>query len=429
MKSLNVAIAGLGTVGASVARLIQSNADIIRIAAGCPFTLVAICARDKNKKRDFDLSGLTFVDDPLSLPDMPDVDVVCELIGGAEGVAKELCTKTLRQGKALVTANKALLAAHGVELGALAEEKDVSLCFEAAVAGGVPIIKSVRESVAANNITAIQGIMNGTCNYILSHMSDEGLDFASVLAEAQGLGYAEADPSTDVDGHDTAHKLCILAALAFGVQPDLSVISLEGIRKITSVDLAYAAELGYRVKLLGVARKSGDFVEQRVSPCLVPVSNPLATVDGVLNAVQLVGDAVGPLTLVGRGAGGGATASSVVADLIDIARGHKVNPWLRPVVALGKTKPLPAEQSVGRWYLRLLVTDKAGVLAEIAAILRDEAISIESLFQHGEGEGQRVPVIIVTHQTNEATLRRALSRLAKLETVWEEPFSLRIEQD
>lgn len=428
MTSLNVAVAGLGTVGAGTVRLLQQNAAQIEQSVGCPITVVAVSARDKDRVRDVGLKGIAFFDDALALADIPGVDVVCELIGGHEGVARTLCEKTLSNGKSLVTANKALLAHHGVELAALAEKNKVRLLFEASVGGGIPIIKTLREAMAGNQILSVQGIMNGTCNYILSRMTHEHLDFADVLVRAQQLGYAEADPSADVDGFDTAHKLCVLSALAFGIRPDLSCVSIEGIRRITSVDLEFAAQLGYRIKLLGVARKYDRGIEQRVSPCLVPNSSTLAPVDGVLNAIQLEGDAVGPLTLVGRGAGAAATASAVVSDLIDVARSSKVNPWIKPSTELVPTPAFPAQKSMGRWYIRLQVTDKAGVLADIAAILRDQAISIESLLQHGQETEHSVPVIIVTHATNEATLRAALAQIAKLESVWEDPFCLRIEK-
>jgi len=429
MNSLKVAIAGLGTVGGGTFRLLQDNAALIEKAVGRPVKVVAVSARDPSKARGLDLTGVDFVADALALTDRPDVDVVCELIGGIEGPARDLCEKTLENGKALVTANKALLAHRGTELAALAEKKRVSLSYEAAVAGGIPIIKTLREAVAGNKVLSVQGIMNGTCNYILSRMTHEHLDFADVLAQAQELGYAEADPTADVDGFDSAHKLCVLAALAFGVKPDMNAVTLEGIRRISSVDLALAAELGYRVKLLGVARRHESGIEQRVGPCLVPMSSPLASVDGVLNAIQLRGDAVGPLTLIGRGAGAAATASAVVGDLVDLARGSMVNPWGRPVGELVACGRFAGENSLGRWYIRLQVTDRAGVLADVASILRDEAISIESLLQHGRETVHSVPVIIVTHKTNEATLRRALARIAQLEAVWEEPFCLRIEHN
>ncbi|HAX91636.1 MAG TPA: homoserine dehydrogenase [Rhodospirillaceae bacterium] len=429
MKKLNIAIAGLGTVGCGTYQLLKDNAASIEESIGTSIHVVAVSARDRDKPRPIDLAGVRFVEDTLALADLPDVDVVVELIGGIEGVAKNLCEKALSNGKSVVTANKAMLAHHGVALGALAEKNDVSLSFEAAACGGIPIIKTMREAMVGNRILSVQGIMNGTCNYILTRMARDHLEFADVLAQAQALGYAEADPTADVDGFDTAHKLCILTALSFGVKPTMASVSIEGIRRISSVDLAYAAELGYRLKLLGVAKLHKDGIEQRVSPCLVPLSSTLASVDEVLNAVQLQGDAVGPLNLIGRGAGAQATASAVVGDLIDLARGHKVNPWIRPSSSLTDFTPLPLEGRIGRWYLRLQVTDKAGVLADIAAILRDNAISIESLLQRGKQDGTGVPVIIVTHQTNEAKLRAALAQMAVLDTVWEEPLCLRIEQE
>ena len=427
MNPLKIAVAGLGTVGGGTVSFLQKNAKIIEARAGRKIEVVAVSARDKSKARDLDLSAIRWVEDTAALADLPDVDVVCELIGGVGGVAQTLCEKTLASGKALVTANKALLATHGAALAALAEKNNVPLMFEGAVAGGIPAIKTVRESLAGNQIASIKGIMNGTCNYILTRMANEGMDFAPALAEAQRLGYAEADPSADVDGFDTAHKLAILAALAFGVKPNFKSVSIEGLRRITGMDLAFAAELGCRIKLLGVAKPSENGLEQRVSPCLVPVSSSLAHVDGVLNAVQLNGDAVGPLALIGRGAGSEATASSVLSDLIDIARGVTVKPWGRNVSELVSAAPADPSQIAGCWYIRLKLSDKAGVLADIAAILRDEVISIKSLLQHEGGDGKAVPVIIVTHEVNQAAIAKALSKIAALETVWDEPFCLRIE--
>ncbi len=430
MNPLRVALAGLGTVGGGTVRLLRENAALIEARAGCPVALVAVSARDRAKARGLDLGGAEWADDARQLAQRPDVDVVVELIGGAEGAARELCEKALGNGKAVVTANKALLAAHGTKLAQIAEEKGAALMFEAAVGGGIPVIKTLREALAGNAISSVRGILNGTCNYILTRMSREGLPFEEVLADAQRLGYAEVDPVADVDGFDAANKLVILTALAFGVKPDLASVTTEGLRRISPLDFRFAQELDCRIKLLGVARWTDKGIEQRVEPCLVPVSSSLAFVDDVLNAILIEGDAVGPLTLIGRGAGSAATASAVVGDIVDLARCAAPKPWGRPIDSFVEGFVLQSENRGGSWYIRLNVTDRPGVLADIAGVLRDEAISIETLLQHGRAKAhESVPLIIVTHQTNEAALRRAMEKLGRLEAVWEEPFSLRIENE
>ncbi|MDD2325549.1 MAG: homoserine dehydrogenase [Alphaproteobacteria bacterium] len=430
MKPFNVAIAGLGTVGGGAVALLQKNAALIEKRAQRPVRIVALSARDKTKDRGLDLSGIAWVDDPCALAQREDVDVVCELIGGTDGKAAELCTATLTAGKALVTANKALLAARGGALAALAQKHGGALMFEAAVAGGIPAIKVVRESLAGNSLSCVQGILNGTCNYILTRMEAEGLDFEPVLRDAQKLGYAEADPSADIDGHDTAHKLAVLSALAFGCPPEASRPVVEGIRRLTQADIRYARELGFRIKLLGVARYDvAQGLEQWVAPCLVPVEAALAKVDGVLNAVQLEGDAVGPLALIGRGAGAMATASSVVGDLVDLARGIRPQPWGQAVDGLSALPPKDETAEGASWYIRLQVADKVGVLADIASILRDRAISIATILQRGEAapEGGVVPVIIVTHHAPKAAITEAVAGLAALPDSGERPLCLRIE--
>ena len=426
-NEVRVALAGLGTVGGGTLTLLQDNADLIARRCGRPVKIVAVSAKGRARARAFNLCGIDFEEDTLNLANRPDVDVVCELIGGASGIAFDLCKAALKNGKHVVTANKAMLATHGMALSKLAEEKNVALMFEAAVGGGIPIIKTMREALAGNSFTRVQGILNGTCNYILTQMSRDGADFETALKEAQHLGYAEANPSADVDGHDSAHKLCLLASLAFGIKPDLEKISIEGIRNLAAVDFSYAKELGYSIKMLGFAKRHEKGIELRVSPCLVRYGSAMAAVDDVMNAVQVYGDACGPVALVGQGAGSKATASAVVSDLIDLARGHKVNMWGLPVASLAAARTLPPEECVSRWFIRIQVTDQAGVLADIAGILRDQAISIESLLQRGRETAKSVPVIIVTHEANEATLRAALAKIAKLDTVWEEPFCLRMD--
>ncbi len=422
---VQVAIAGLGTVGAGVLRLMQKNFELVNARAGQDIKITAVSARDKKRKRNCDLSGITWVDNPLALAAMPNIDVVVELIGGAEGIALELAETALKNGKHYVTANKALLATHGAKLAALAEKHKVQLQFEASVAGGIPVLKTLREGLVGNKITSVRGILNGTSNYILTLMQSRGMSFAEALADAQAKGFAEADPSADIDGHDVAYKLAILTALAFSVKPDFTSIAVEGIRGITQLDLKFAEELGYRIKLLGLARQREEGIEQRVSPCLVPMDSSLAKVDGVMNAILLHGDFVGDLTLQGAGAGAEPTASAVVADIVDVVCGAR-NPSFG--VDTSRMKKLKsARAAFARHYLRLHVVDKPGVVADIAAILRDEAISIASFIQHGSAVQGSVPVVITTHAADTDAMRQAVKRIAKLAVVASPPCVLRIE--
>lgn len=422
---ISIGLVGLGTVGSGVVRLLQNHKELIAARAGQPLVIKAVSARDKNKKRDCNLSGMTWVEDPLLLAAHPEIDVVVELVGGAEGLARALAEATLKAGKHLVTANKALLAAHGVELAKLAEQHKAFIGMEAAVAGGIPVIKTLREGMAANQVSVVRGILNGTCNYILTRMREAQMDFKTALKEAQDKGYAEADPAADIDGHDTANKLAILAALAFGGEPDLGSIEIEGIRGVTPVDLQFAEDLGCRIKLLGNARLTPSGLEQRVGPSLVPETSPLAQINGALNAVLLRGDFVGDLMLAGQGAGAEPTASAVVADLVDRARGHKVPVFGIPAGHLQK-RPTVAAQGA-RYYMRLQVMDKPGVVADISAILRDDAISIESLLQRGKSVTQSVPVVITTHEAASEPMRRAVEKMARLSTVVEKPCLMQIE--
>jgi homoserine dehydrogenase len=424
---LNIAIAGLGTVGAGVVRLLRENADLIAARAGKPVTIKAVSARDRNKKRNCDFSGIEWVIDPRRLAQMPGIDAVVELIGGADGAAREIAEDTLGNRKHLVTANKALLAAHGASLARLAETNKVQLSFEASVAGGVPVIKTMREALAGNRITSVRGILNGTCNYILTRMEQDGLDFEAALKEAQHKGYAEADPAADIDGHDAAHKIAILAALAFGTEPAIKAVEVDGIRRITTVDLQFAEELSCRVRLLGVARLTGGKLEQHVGAALVPKSLPLAQVNGPLNAVLVHGDFVGDIMLEGQGAGAEPTASSVVSDIIDIARGN-FSPAFGIAASKLKKPDTSSAAPAQRYYMRLKVADKPGVVADISAILRDEAISIESLLQRGRSVADSVPVVLVTHEANAAAMKRAAEKIAKVETVVEKPCLLPIEE-
>jgi homoserine dehydrogenase len=428
VTALRIAIAGLGTVGSGVLRLLRAQHDLLSVRAGRPIEVVAVSARDRGKTRDGDLSGYRWLDDPVGLASVADVEVVVELIGGDEGPARKLVEAALANGKSVVTANKALLARHGVALARLAEANDATLAYEASVCGGIPIIKGLREGLAANAVSELHGILNGTCNYILSQMRDTGRAFDEVLAEAQALGYAEADPSFDIDGIDTAHKLAILTAVAFGAEVDLPSVHIEGIRHIGALDITYADELGYAIKLLGIARRAEDGIEQRVHPCMVPKGAAIAAADGVYNAVVAQGDFADKVNFVGRGAGGGTTASAVVADLIDIARGNRVPVFGVPADKLFKVASRPIERRFGAYYLRLMVIDKPGVIADVAAALRDHQVSLESVLQRLRAPGDNVPVVLTTHETQEANMTAAVAQIAALEAVVEAPRVIRIEQ-
>jgi homoserine dehydrogenase len=426
-RPLSVAVAGLGTVGAGVLQLLRDNADIVAARAGRPIAITAVSARDRTKDRGVSISGLRWYDDPVALAADPSVDVIVELIGGSEGAAKSLVEAAINAGKPVVTANKALLAVHGAELAAMAEAHGVPLAFEAAVAGGIPVIKAIREGLAGNRISRIAGILNGTCNYILTQMRERGREFAEVLADAQKLGYAEADPSFDIDGIDAAHKLAILAALAFGRPVAFDAVYVEGIRRISALDILFATELGYRIKLLGIASHGEAGIETRVHPCMVPQSAPIARVDGVFNAVVAEGDFVGRVMLEGRGAGAGPTASAVVADLIDLARNRATPVWGASAEALSAAPSVPMTAHFGPYYIRLMVVDRPGVIADVTAALRDHGISLESMLQRGRSPGEAVPVVLVTHETKESAMREAVARISALETVMEEPTLIRIE--
>lgn len=424
MSTLKIAIAGLGTVGAGVIKLLQDNHQEITARAGREIEIVAVSARDKNRDRGIDLSKIQWVDKPEELSGV-NADVIVELIGGDGDPSYSLVKNSLLNGKAVVTANKALLAHHGVELAKISDEKSAPLLFEAAVAGGIPIIKMLREGLAANRISKLYGILNGTCNYILTTMEQTGRDFADVLKEAQAKGYAEAEPSLDVDGGDTAHKLCLLASLAFGVAPDLKNVSVSGIRAITAQDIQSADELGYRIKLLGQADVEPDgSLAQVVEPCLVPKTSSLAHVHGVLNAVYTEGNHVGSSFIEGRGAGEGPTASAVVADLIDLARGNTIATFGVSPERLKAVRFTNVEEKIGEYYIRLIVLDQPGVIADVTAILRDYQISIESLLQRGRDPGQPVSVAFTTHETKRGHISEAIAKIATLEAVTSPPLIL-----
>jgi homoserine dehydrogenase len=428
---LRVAIAGLGTVGAGTVQIIHDNAALLAARCGRAVEITAVSARNRHSNRPVDISGFRWFDNPVDMATDPDIDVVVELIGGSDGVAKAVAEKALANGKDVVTANKALLAVHGASLAKLAEHYGRTIAFEAAVAGGIPVIKVLREGLSANQMLSVYGILNGTCNYILTQMRETGRDFGDVLDEAQHLGYAEADPSFDVDGIDAAHKLAVLASAAFGFPVNFGAVHVEGIRRVSAVDIAFANELGYRIKLLGIARTvAGGGIEQRVHPCMVPVDNPLAGVDGVFNAVHVVGDFCDKITLVGRGAGAGPTASAVVADLVDVARGRVTPTFTVPTDALTQRTLVPMAEHTGAYYVRLTVADEPGVIADLGAAMRDQEVSISQLSQHGRGTGvhNSVPIVFTTHETTEAAMNRALEALRRLGSLLEPPSVIRIER-
>ena len=423
---LRVALAGLGTVGTGVVKLLDANRDLIERRAGRPIEIVAVSARDRAKDRGVDIARFAWEDDTAKLAQRDDTDVVVELVGGSDGPALALARATLAGGKSLVTANKAMMAHHGLELATVAEAGGVALKFEAAVAGGVPVIKGLRDGAAANRIDHVYGILNGTCNFILTKMEAEGRDFADVLAEAQALGFAEADPSFDIDGVDAAHKLSILASLSFGTSPAFGDVATSGIRHVLAADIAEAAALGFKVRLVGVAEAGPTGLFQRVHAHLVPVDHPLAHVSGALNAVVAEGNFVGRLLFQGAGAGDGPTASAVVADLIDIARGEFGPPYAMPAASLTAPAPADSGDRRGRAYLRFKVADKVGVLAEIAAAMRDAGVSIESLIQRGAEADGSVLVAIVTHEAPERAIAHALDKLRGSPSLAGEPLWMHI---
>ena len=416
--ALRIGVVGLGTVGIAVIRLLETNAELIARRAGRPIRVVAISARDAAKSRDIDVSPYRWEIDPIAIATASDVDAVVELIGGSEGAAIDLAHAALAAGKPLVTANKAMIAHHGMALATIADAGDIPLKFEAAVAGGIPVIKALREGASANHITRVYGILNGTCNFILTRMEAEGRDFGDVLAEAQANGFAEADPSFDIDGVDAAHKLSILAAMCFGTRLAFEHVATTGIRDILLADIREAEALGYRVRLIGMAEQDGgaaigatDTLAQRIQPCLVPAEHPLAYVPGALNAVVAEGNFVGRLFLEGAGAGGGPTASAVVADIIDVARDEYGPAFAMPVDQLVAAQPADAGAHVGKSYIRLHVADRTGVLADIAIAMRDACVSVESFIQRGSHDGTAL-IALVTHSGEARSVADAIARLA-----------------
>jgi homoserine dehydrogenase len=437
---LRVGLAGLGNVGAAVIRLIETEQQALLARCGRPIEVAAVCARSKGKDRGVNLQKFRWHDDPLSLARDPDIDVFVELMGGEGDPAQSSVEAALTAKKSVVTANKALLACHGVTLALLAEKQGVAVNFEAAVAGAIPVVKTLREGLAGNSFDRVYGILNGTCNYILTRMEEEKLSFADCLKDAQRLGYAEADPTFDIGGHDTAQKLSILASLAFGTKVDPGAVYVEGIASIAPADLEAADELGYRVKLLGVAVRTQQGIEQRVHPTMVPKESAIAQVMGVTNAVTIDVDGFSPITLVGPGAGGAATASAVVADIVDIARGHRLPVFGRPAAQLAEAGRAPMQRHEGGYYIRLLAVDKPGTAATIATRLAEQQISLESIVQRHRGGAPiggadpksatgPVPVILITYATTEDAVRRALEAVKADKVISAEPQLIRIEKN
>ncbi|CDZ51382.1 homoserine dehydrogenase [Neorhizobium galegae] len=433
--ALKVGIAGLGTVGASLVRIIQTRANELATTCGRAIEITAVTARDRSRDRGIDISGITWFDTPERMANEADIDVFVELMGGASGAAADSVRAALTRGLHVVTANKALLAASGVELAKIAEEKSVLLNFEAAVAGGIPVIKALRESLTGNTVSRVYGIMNGTCNYILTRMEKEGLSFADCLKEAQRLGYAEADPAFDIEGNDTAHKLAILTTLAFGTQIAADEIYLEGISNISIEDIHAAADLGYRIKLLGVAQLTDSGIEQRVHPTMVPHDSVIAQVDGVTNAVAIESDILGELLMVGPGAGGNATASAVLGDIADIAKsspGAQRVPVLgTPAASLAPYKRARMQSHEGGYFIRLTVADRTGVFASIAARMAENGISLESIMQRAKPDAAAdtpKTIILVTHATMEDSIRKAVEAIKAENYLVGEPQVIRIER-
>ncbi|WP_439120052.1 homoserine dehydrogenase [Marivita sp.] len=425
-EPLRLGIAGLGTVGGGVVKIVRQKAALLQARGGRPITISAVCARNRVKDRGVPLDGYAWEDDPVALAQRDDVDVFVELVGGSDGPAKAATEAALRAGKDVVTANKALLAHHGQDLADAAEKAGSVLRFEAAVAGGIPVVKALTEGLAANDITRVMGVMNGTCNYILTRMESAGLTYDQAFAEADGLGYLEADPNLDVGGIDAGHKLSLLASIAFGTQVAFDAVELEGIGRVSIEDIRQAADMGYKVKLLGVCQMTGRGLEQRMSPCLVPATSPLGQLDGGTNMVVIEGDQVGQLVLRGAGAGEGPTASAVMGDVIDIARGTRVSTFGQPAASLAKATPAQTA-TPAPYYLRLILLDKPGALAKVAAVLGEAGVSINRMRQRSH-DLNTAPVLIVTHKTTRAALDTALAAMVGTNVVEGEPVALRIEQ-
>ncbi|WP_420862947.1 homoserine dehydrogenase [Algirhabdus cladophorae] len=423
---LRLGVAGLGTVGVGVVKIIRKQAALLEARTGCKISITAVSARSKTKDRGVNLTDYAWEDDPVKLATRDDVDVYVELMGGSDGPAKASTEAALAAGKDVVTANKALLAHHGQALAEQAEADGRVLRFEAAVAGGIPVVKALTEGLAGNEITRIMGVMNGTCNYILTRMQSAGLPYDTVFEEANQLGYLEADPNLDVGGIDAGHKLALLASIGFGTKVSFDAVELEGIGQISIEDIHQAADMGYKIKLLGVAQMTGRGLEQRMTPCLVPETSPLGQLDGGTNMVVLEGDQVGQVVLRGAGAGEGPTASAVLSDIIDIARGTRISTFGQPAQSLVDAKPAQAV-TPAPYYLRLTLQDKPGALAKVAAVLGEAGVSIDRMRQYGHDDTD-APVLIVTHKTTRAALDQARAGLAKIDVISGDPVALRIEE-
>ncbi|NRB02366.1 MAG: homoserine dehydrogenase [Rhodobacteraceae bacterium] len=424
-QPLRLGIAGLGTVGVGVVQIVRRQAALLSARTGRDITISAVTARSKSKDRGVPLSDYAWEDDAVAVASRDDVDIFVELIGGEDGPAKDACEAALARGKHVVTANKAMLAVHGQALAAQAEAAGCSLRYEAAVAGGIPVIKSLLEGLAGNEITRVIGVMNGSCNYILTRMESTGLTYEDIFAEADGLGYLEADPQLDVGGIDAAHKLAILSSIAFGTQVDFDGIELEGIERVSIEDIRHADDMGYKIKLLGVAQLTGRGLEQRMMPCLVPASSPLGQLQGGTNMVVLEGDAVEQIVLRGPGAGQGPTASAVLADICDIARGSNLPVFGQPAESLKSVKPAPSV-TPAPYYLRVSLHDKPGALAKVASVLGDAGVSIDRMRQYGH-DAPIAPVLIVTHKCTRADLDTAIDAMDRTGVLAAAPIALRIE--
>ena len=423
---LRLGIAGLGTVGVGTVRIVQNQAELLKARTGREIAISAVSARSRDLDRGIRIAEYDWADDPVSLASRDDVDVFVELIGGADGVAKRAIEAAIAAGKNVVTANKALLAVHGQALGEAAERTGVSIRYEAAVAGGIPCIKALSEGLAGNEITRVMGVMNGTCNYILTRMQSAGLDYQTVFAECEQLGYLEADPSLDVGGIDAGHKLAILVALAFGTRVDFDSVHIEGIERISIEDIEQAADMGFRIKLLGVAQRTGHGIEARMSPCLVPAASPLGQLEGASNMIVLEGDSVGQVVLQGAGAGEGPTASAIIGDVCDLARGSARPVFGKPAVDLAVARRTD-ETAPAAYYLRMQLVDRPGALAKIAAVLGDAGISINRMRQYRHTEAT-APVLIVTHEAQKEVLDKAIANMGGTGVLASAPVAIRIEK-
>ena len=423
---LRLGVAGLGTVGSGVIGILQRHGDLLAARAGRPIEITAVCARDRARDRAVRLEGYEWEESPAALAGRDDVDVLLELIGGVDGPAKAAVETAISSGRDVVTANKAMLAHHGQILAETAEAAGVALRFEAAVAGGIPVVKTLTEGLAGNRVIRVMGVMNGTCNYILTRMQGAGLTYEEAFSEADGLGYLEADPNLDVGGIDAGHKLALLSAIAFGARVDFDGVEVEGISRITIEDIRQSADMGFRIKLLGVARITERGLEQRMSPCLVPADSPLGQLEDGTNMVVLEGDSVGQIVLRGAGAGSGPTASAVVSDIVDLARGVRVPTFGRPANSLKKI-PRSKSASTARYYVRMQLQDRPGALAKVAGVLGDASISIDRMRQYRH-DTATAPVIFVTHRTNQEDLETALSGIETTDVIEGKPVAIRIEE-